>query len=232
MHYTDADSFSNTILEGLHYKAAQPTQPFGVWGIAKDIEGDTKIALFHGTVDNSTTDFGFRLPSDVKIEIFDGYDLALLGDIHKRQFMDKEHRVAYCGSLIQQNHGEMLEHGFLTWDVPSRKATFNKIENDYGYYTLEVHDGVVPVVDDMPKKARLRVRVSNTDSSQVKKVTSEIHSRYNIKEITINRMDTLSKSKTGDEVKERAILEFVAIAYRTVAPRLANVPVLFRISLK
>ena len=42
----------------------------------------------------------------------------------------------------------------------------------------------------------------------------------------------MSKSKTGDEVKERAILEFVAIAYRTVAPRLVNVPVLFRISLK
>ena len=170
--------------------------------LAKDIEGDTKIAFFHGTVDNSTTDFGFRLPSDVKIEIFDGYDMALLGDIHKRQFLNKEHTIAYCGSLIQQNHGELLDHGFLTWDVPSRKATFNRIENDYGYYTLEVEDGVVPIVDDMPKKARLRVRVTNTDSSQVKKLTSEIHSRYNIKEITINRMDTLSKSKTGDRTNK------------------------------
>lgn len=33
----------------------------------------------------------------------------------------------------------------------------------------------------------------------------------------------MTKSKTGDEVKERAILEFVALAYRTVAPRLMRV---------
>ena len=170
--------------------------------LAKDIEGDTKIAFFHGTVDNSSTDFGFRLPSDVKIEIFDGYDLALLGDIHKKQFLNKEHTVAYCGSLIQQNHGEALEHGYLKWDVPSRTSEFIKIDNDYGFYTLEVDGGVVPKVDDMPNKARLRVRVKNTDSSQVKKVTSEIYKLYNIKDITISRTDTLSKVKTGDRTNK------------------------------
>ncbi len=170
--------------------------------LAKDIEGDTKIALFHGTVDNSTTDFGFRLPSDVKVKIFDGYDLALLGDIHKRQFMNKEHTIAYCGSLIQQNHGETLEHGFLSWDIPSRKATFNSIENEYGYYTLDVKNGVVPKVDDVPKKARLRVRVSDTSPSQVKRMIATIYQRYNIKEIIINRIDALSQQKTGDRLNK------------------------------
>ena len=166
--------------------------------LAKDIEGDTKIALFHGTVDNSTTDFGFRLPSDVKVKIFDGYDLALLGDIHKRQFMNKEHTIAYCGSLIQQNHGETLEHGFLTWDVPSRKATFNKIENDYGYYTLDIIDGVVPEVDDMPRKARLRVRFSGTDSADVKRAIAKVHKLYGVHEMAISRTDTLSLQKEWD----------------------------------
>ena len=33
---------------------------------AKDVEGDTKIVLFHGTVDRCETDLGFRLPSDIK----------------------------------------------------------------------------------------------------------------------------------------------------------------------
>ncbi len=170
---------------------------------AKDIEGDTKVALFHGSIDNCSTDFGFHLKNpEHTTAMFAGYDLALLGDIHKRQFMDKEHRIAYCGSLIQQNHGEALEHGYLTWDVESRKSTFEQIDNDYGYYTLEVNNGVVPMVDNMPKKARLRVRISNTDSSMVKKAIAKIHKTYNVKDIAINRTDTLAQSKTGDRLNK------------------------------
>ena len=170
---------------------------------AQDIEGDTKVALFHGSIDNCSTDFGFHLKNpEHTTAMFAGYDLALLGDIHKRQFMDKEHRIAYCGSLIQQNHGEALEHGYLTWNMETMESTFEKIENDYGYYTLEVNDGKVPMVDDMPKKARLRVRISNTDSSMVKKVIAKIHKTYNVKDIAVNRTDTLSQSKTGDRLNK------------------------------
>ena len=52
-----------------------------------DIESDTKILLYHGTVDKSKTDLGFALPSAVKLKDFDGYDMVLLGDIHKMQTM-------------------------------------------------------------------------------------------------------------------------------------------------
>merc|ERR1711965_77336 len=55
---------------------------------AKDVEGDTKVVLFHGTVDKSETDLGFKLPSDVNISKFKGYDMGLLGDIHKRQHLN------------------------------------------------------------------------------------------------------------------------------------------------
>ena len=58
---------------------------------AKDVPGDrTKVVLFHGTVDRSDTDLGFKLPSKVKMSMFKGYDLGLLGDIHKRQHLNKE----------------------------------------------------------------------------------------------------------------------------------------------
>jgi len=39
VHYVDAATICQTILEGLHFPATQPTQPPGVWGIAKDIAG-------------------------------------------------------------------------------------------------------------------------------------------------------------------------------------------------
>ena len=160
---------------------------------AKDVEGKTKIVLFHGTVDRCETDLGFRLPSDVKITQFKGYDMGLLGDIHKRQHLNKEETISYCGSLVQQNHGEGLDHGYLLWDVPKRKSTYIPVHNDFGYYTLDVDNGVVPEVDDMPQKARLRVRVSNTDSVQLKKALTIIQTKYGIKEIAVNRTDRLTE---------------------------------------
>ena len=63
------------------YKCADTT--FVVWDCwtdekdfitADQVEGDTKVVLFHGTVDRCETDLGFRLPSDVKITKFDGYE--------------------------------------------------------------------------------------------------------------------------------------------------------------
>ena len=159
---------------------------------AKDFDGDTKIVLFHGTVDKSETDLGFFLPSDVKISKFKGYDLGLLGDIHKRQHLDKKETISYCGSLVQQNHGEGLSHGYLLWDVPKRKSKYIEIPNDYGYYTLNIDDGKLPECPDMPKKARLRVRVSNTTPSQLKKIMAEVHSKYGVKEVTVTKTDSLS----------------------------------------
>ena len=159
---------------------------------AKDFEGDTKIVLFHGTVDKSETDLGFFLPSDVKISKFKGYDMGLLGDIHKRQHLNKKETISYCGSLVQQNHGEGLSHGYLLWDVPKRKSEYIEIPNDYGYYTLDIKDGQVPDCPDMPKKARLRVRVSETTPSQLKKAMTLIHSKYGIKEVSVTKTDSFS----------------------------------------
>jgi DNA repair exonuclease SbcCD ATPase subunit len=130
--------------------------------------------------------------------MFDGFDMVMLGDIHKRQTLGRS-TIAYAGSMIQQNHGESLEkHGYLLWDVESRTFEEVDIPNDYGFYTLDVDNGVVPTVTNMPKKPRLRVRVSNTDPSQIKKALTKIKKQYKVQEFTVTRMDTLSKQKTGN----------------------------------
>lgn len=165
---------------------------------AKDVNGKTKIALFHGIIANSKTDFGFVLDSNVKISIFKGYDMALLGDLHRQQYMNNEKTIAYCGSCLQQSHGEILNKGFLLWDIPSRTSKFIEIKNDRGFYTLYIDNGVVPDVSDMPKYANLRIRTINTEPSELKLAIAEIRTKYGIKKITISRMDTLSQQKSGD----------------------------------
>ncbi len=172
------------------------------WPKAEDITAKTKIALFHGPVDNSMTDVGYVVSSrHFTTDIFDGYDLALLGDIHKRQEMisPKGCKVVYAGSLVQQNFGETLDrHGFLVWDLDTMTYEEIDLPNDYGYYTLDVDNGIVPVVTNMPKNARLRVRLSNTDTADTKRVMTKIKMKYGIEDFTLIRTDSLSKLKTGN----------------------------------
>ena len=169
------------------------------WPKGELVKGENTICLFHGPVNDSTTDIGYTVSSNsFTTEMFDGFDMVMLGDIHKRQTLGRS-TIAYAGSMIQQNHGESLEkHGYLLWDVESRTFEEVDIPNDYGFYTLDVDSGIVPTVTNMPKKPRLRVRVSNTDPSQIKKALTKIKKQYKVQEFTVTRMDTLSKQKTGN----------------------------------
>ena len=169
------------------------------WPKGELVEGENTICLFHGPVNDSTTDIGYTVSSNsFTTEMFDGFDMVMLGDIHKRQTLGRS-TIAYAGSMIQQNHGESLDkHGYLLWDVDSRTFEEFEIPNDYGFYTLDVDNGIVPTVTNMPSKPRLRVRVSNTDPSRIKKVLTDIKKKYKVQEFTVTRMDTLSKQKTGN----------------------------------
>ena len=169
------------------------------WPKGESVKGENTICLFHGPVNDSTTDIGYTVSSNsFTTEMFDGFDMVMLGDIHKRQTLGRS-TIAYAGSMIQQNHGESLDkHGYLLWDVDSRTFEEFEIPNDYGFYTLDVDNGIVPSVTNMPKKPRLRVRVSNTEPSQIKRALTEIKKKYKVQEFTVTRMDTLSKQKTGN----------------------------------
>jgi len=161
---------------------------------ASEYDSKTKIALYHGSVFGSQTDFGFILPnSDIDKDIFDGFDMVLLGDIHKRQYLNDEKTIAYPGSLIQQNHGEDFGKGFLVWDVEKRKSKFVNVPNDYGYYTMNVVNGHIPPLDDLPKYPRLRVKFEKTSTADIKKLIAVIKQKAKIKEFGVIRTDKLSQ---------------------------------------
>ncbi len=157
---------------------------------AKDYDAAYKIALHHGAVHNAKTDIGFEISNEhVTTDLFAGHDLTLLGDIHKpAQFLNKEKTIGYPGSLIQQNHGEALDHGLLVWDVPDRTAKFVEIPNDYGYVTFEVDKSkITKSPHRVPNKPRVRIKFNDTDASDIKKLIATIRKKYKVQDISIQR---------------------------------------------
>jgi len=152
------------------------------------------VALYHGTIANSSVDSGLVLERGLSWDLFAGFDVAPLGDIHKRQVLNEnEPAIFYPGSLVQQNFGEVYEgHGYALINLTPDKGvacTFHDIPNEYGYYTLEITDGVLP--DNLPitAKTNLRIRTRNTDSAQIKRVLATIRRQYKNKDAVVIRLD-------------------------------------------
>ena len=161
---------------------------------SNSFEGETKVALFHGALDMSYTDAGYKVESDsLKVSMFDGYDMVMLGDIHKRQFYDTEKTILQVGSLIQQNFGESFDnHGCAVWNVEKREAKFTNFENVHGFYTINVIEGVLPNIDDIPKYPRVRIRTESTTRAQLKDIIKEIKCRCKTTDIVIIKNDKLN----------------------------------------
>ena len=167
----------------------------------KDLK-NIKVALFHGGVDKHFYDNGFQVQDDrVTNDTFAGYDMVLLGDIHKRQFLNEEETIAYPGSLIQQNYSEEPSHGFLLWDVETKKATYHQVKNDYGYKILNVEDGEIKnsttgkpfELTFMPPKGRVKIKFTNTTLEQIKDIQIGLRKQYpKLKEIVTERQDNIS----------------------------------------
>tara|TARA_R100001443_G_scaffold3476_6_gene10921 strand:+ start:504 stop:3716 length:3213 start_codon:yes stop_codon:yes gene_type:complete len=177
--------------------------------LAEDIKGKDKIAVFHGGVGRFEVDTGLWMSDDnVNVNNFNGYDMVLLGDIHKRQFIDDNKRIAYPGSLIQQNFAEAPEHGFLLWDVKNRKSEFIQIENDYGYKTIRVEDGdIKSKMNFVPRFGNLKVKHRNTPVEKLRLIELDLRKKYTeIKSISFEKMDSienkLNESKTKISIED------------------------------
>ena len=79
------------------------------------------------------------------------------------------------------------------------KSEYIEIPNEYGYYTINIDNGKLPELPDLPKKPRVRVRVSNTKPSQLKKLMTQLQKKCKIQESVITRVDGLSTEKIRDK---------------------------------
>ena len=122
------------------------------------------IALYHGAICGSRVGSDYSLDhGEDDIGIFKDFDYAMLGDIHKIQYLDSAGRVWYAGSTVQQNFGESQLKGYLMWNIHSKqKHTVDKrlFRSPRPFVTIEINkDGTLPTAD-VPRGSRLRL-ISN-----------------------------------------------------------------------
>tara|TARA_R110002020_G_scaffold329497_1_gene545303 strand:+ start:161 stop:940 length:780 start_codon:yes stop_codon:yes gene_type:complete len=115
----------------------------------------TKIGLFHGPIVGLKTDIGFEFEDGYNAEIFDGCDLVLAGDIHKRQIFDipNDKKAYMVGSTICQNYGENIKnHGYGVLNLKDFSYTFNDLENPQPFLSFRITD-----ITDIDKEKEILV---------------------------------------------------------------------------
>jgi len=138
------------------------------------------IAVYHGSIMGVKTDIGWVMDhGDHDVSIFEGHDYAMLGDIHKtNQILDHEGRVRYCGSIVQQNHGETNDKGFLIWEIENKdifKVKHIKLLNPRPFVTIVLTPrGRMPKGTQIAPGARLRLVSNNNLPLNVMKRAVEV----------------------------------------------------------
>ena len=192
--------------------------------IAPTDDSKINIALYHGSVSGVMTDSGWVMEhGEHPIEIFEGHDFAFLGDIHKtNQILDTEGRVRYCGSTVQQNHGESNDKGFLIWDIQSKddfSVEHHVLKNPKPFVTINLTPkGRIPRGTDVPDGARIRLVANHgIPLSGLKRAVDVAKKRFKPESITfLNRVagDRGSVDVDGDFQKEN--LRDIAVQERLI----------------
>jgi DNA repair exonuclease SbcCD ATPase subunit len=203
LHYLSAsDVYEVADVQFAHFGISDDKE---LWPRVEEITSDVKVCLHHGSVHGAATDIGYVINAkEMEHNAFDGFDIVMLGDIHKYQIMqdrnvsESKPIIAYPGSLLQQNHGENLEnHGFILWDMQDCSMKFHHVANDTGYCTVVLEDGVMDLPVGGPKNLRLRLLHDEADNSAVQKALALIKKQFNVIDSSISRISTSLEYSNG-----------------------------------
>jgi DNA repair exonuclease SbcCD ATPase subunit/DNA repair exonuclease SbcCD nuclease subunit len=179
------------------------------------------IACYHGPVSKAKTDSGWEVEGGTSIDMFEPYDITMLGDIHTTQFLgtrtiDGEQKpwIGYPGSCIQQNYSEENERGFFVWDIREKNSfdvSFHKLANPIPFVTLTWNNSITELHENArkyPIGSRFRIishqKISQKDSSEI---ISFLKSDYKAAEVTFK--------SDSDAIRESALAATSSIVKKT-----------------
>ncbi len=170
------------------------------------------IALYHGAIMGSQVASGFGLDhGEDDVSIFESFDYAMLGDIHRTQYLDRDQKVWYAGSTVQQNFGESRFKGYLLWNIhdKDRHSVEKRLfQSPRPFVTIKLNsDGTLPQ-EDVPKNSRLRIICEhNIPLSKLKRVCDYAQAKWSATSVNfVNNYDGPNasvNSATGKAINMR-----------------------------
>ena len=113
-----------------------------------------KIGLFHGPINGLKTDLGFDFGEEAyDTKKFNGLDIILCGDIHKRAVFEIPNgkKGVMIGSTIQNNMGESISnHGYGVYDVETDQYDFVDLPNNKPFLKFQI-SSIEDLVDGTEK---------------------------------------------------------------------------------
>lgn len=165
------------------------------WGLVAPVAGKKNVAVYHGPVDSAVTETGWKMSSSVSVDMFKDYDVCLLGDIHKQQFLscrtvggELTPWIGYPGSAVQQNYAEDIDHGYLLWDIRANghRVDFIKLPNPKPFVTVGWTPGIADI--SVPEGSRVRVKHTGPLSQlDTKLATQHFRDKCRASEVTFSQ---------------------------------------------
>ena len=153
------------------------------------------IALYHGAIFGSQVGSGFGLEhGEDDISIFKHFDYAMLGDIHRTQYLDPDQKVWYAGSTVQQNFGESRLKGYLLWNIHDKdKHSVEKrlFQSPRPFVTIRLNENGTLPKQDVPKNSRLRIICEhNIPLSRLKRLCDYAQAKWSATSVNfVNKYD-------------------------------------------
>lgn len=198
------------------------------WTLVENVDSSlVNIGLYHGMINGCELQNGMIVEDSYDLSFFmQKVDYLLMGDIHEKQFLNKERTAAYPGSTLQQNYGESLHKGYLLWDIENKNkhnVEFVEIPNICPFYTLNLSDDLrISDKYKIQKKARIRVISRQLNVIEKKDIESKIKDWYQPEElifedeinakqqkISLDSFKTKIENLSDVQVQERLIKEFL-----------------------
>jgi DNA repair exonuclease SbcCD nuclease subunit len=149
VYYKDRGTYEDENVSWCVYSQFQGNIPPEI-----DIAKGFRIGLFHGPINGLKTDLGFDFGEEAyDTKKFDGLDIVLCGDIHRRTVFEIPNgkKGIMIGSTIQNSMGENVKnHGYGVYDVKTDQYDFIDLPNNKPFLKFQI-SSIEDLVDGTEK---------------------------------------------------------------------------------
>lgn len=189
------------------------------WDKVQPTNDCINIATYHGALSGATTEVDYTIAEGITVDFFKDYDIVMLGDIHKTQFLGTKNInnkdvpwIGYPGSVLQNTYAEELVHGYFLWDIKSKddfNVVFKKLPNINPFITISWLGNVKSTIEQIQhKNARYRIKsdvhIAHKDSETLINV---LHNDFDALEVVFKNDVNVSKQLLNSKENEQVITD-------------------------